>query len=481
MNWRKILRVIGQLMKLEAILMVLPLLVALSYRESDLVLPFLIPIVLLLGIGFALSLIKVKHKVTHSRDGLVIVGLSWIILSFFGCLPYLISKEIPSFSSAFFETVSGFTTTGASIINDVESLSKGLLFWRSFTNWIGGMGVLVLLVAIIPNNDAESIHIIGSESPGPQVGKLVAKMRVTSRILYSIYFIMTIILLISLLLTGMDVFDSIVNTFATAGTGGFSIKNLSIESYNNVPAEIVITIFMFLFGINFNVYYFLIIGYISRALRNEEVKWYLIIVITSILLITINLFSLYSDFTQALRFSSFQVVSIITTTGFSTTNFDLWPSFSKSILFLLMFSGACASSTCGGMKISRFMILVKSSLREIKKLLHPRRVSSLTLDKKVIDEGTIRNVGVFFFLYMLIILIGTLIVSIDGHDMITNITAVLSSVSNIGPGLSLVGPYGNYSIFSDISKLVLSFIMLAGRLELFPLLLLFFGRTYKSI
>lgn len=481
MNWKKILRVLGQLMKLEALLLLFPLIVALVYKEYHLVLPFIIPMTLLLIIGFILSKIQVGHKVTHSRDGLVIVGLSWIILSLFGCLPYLLSEEISSFPSAFFETVSGFTTTGATVIENVEILSKGLLFWRSFTNWIGGMGVLALVVAIVPNNDAESIYIIGSESPGPQLGKLVAKMRITSRILYLIYFALTFILLISLLFTGMSFFDSLVNTFSTAGTGGFSIRNLSIESYSRISVEIIITVFMFLFGVNFNIFYLILIGQVSNALRNEEVKWYLIIVVSSIILISFNIYSLYNNLGDAIRYSSFQVISIITTTGFSTINYDLWPSFAKWILVMLMFSGACASSSAGGLKISRIMILFKTTLREVKKLLHPRQVSTINMDNKTIDEATIRNVSVYFFLYIFLIIIGVLLISIDGFDLMTSFTSVLSSISNIGPGLGLVGPYGNFSIFSDFSKFVLSFMMLAGRLELFPILLLFFSKTYKSV
>ena len=480
MNFKMIFYTIGNMLKVEALLLILPLIVSLVYQENT-YLSFLIPIAILTLVGFAISFKKPKNRTMYAREGLVIVGLSWIFISLFGALPFVISKEIPNFIDAFFETVSGFTTTGASILEDVEVLSKGMLFWRSFTHWVGGMGVLVFIMAILPSSDGDTIHILRAESPGPQVGKLVSKIKVNARILYLIYFAMTIIEIVLLLFGKMPLFDSIVHSFGTAGTGGFGIKNSSVGGYNNY-CQIVIGIFMILFGINFNIFYFLLIGNFRQALKSEELRWYLSIIFIAIALITLNI--MISDtskvFSTTLKDSFFQVASIITTTGFSTTDFNAWPELSRSILVVLMFFGACAGSTGGGIKISRIAILVKASGREVRKLVHPHSVQNVRFEGASVKEDTVKGVFAYLSIFIIIFVLAVLLVSLDGKDFVTNFTSVAACINNIGPGLGLVGPMGNYSSFSAFSKIVLLISMLVGRLEIFPILMLFIPNMWRN-
>lgn len=480
MNYKIVFKVIGSILRVEAGLLLIPFLVSLIYQEN-LYLAYILPIVLLIILSFLFKMKKTESTKIYAKEGFVIVGLSWILISLFGSLPFIISGEIPGFFDAFFETVSGFTTTGASILNDVESLSRSLLFWRSFSHWIGGMGILVFVLAILPNTDARSIYIMQAESPGPQSGKLVSKIRITARILYLIYIILTLILII-LLSFKIPFFDSACNGLATAGTGGFAIKNTSIGYYNSVYVDVVLTVFMVLFAINFNLFYFLLIGNIKSVLKSEELRTFLSIIIVAITLITVNLLTanVFQTFGEALRHSSFQVGSIISTTGFSTTDFNLWPSFSKWILILLMFIGASAGSTGGGIKVSRIVIMFKMIIKEIKYNINPNRIIIINFEGKPVEPRVSKGVYSFFLAYIVILILGTLIISIDGFTLETNFTATLSCLSNIGPGFGSVGPFSSFSIYSNFSKAFLSLVMLAGRLEIFPILILFSPITWKK-
>jgi trk system potassium uptake protein TrkH len=475
MNFKMIFYTLGNILKVEACMLLLPLVVSLIYQDHCF-LSFLFPILALLVVGFLLTIKKPKKTSFYAKEGFVMVGLSWILISLFGCLPFIISGEIPHFIDAFFETISGFTTTGSSILTDVEALSKSMLFWRSFTHWIGGMGVLVFILAILPNSEGDTIYILKAESPGPQVGKLVSKVRLTARILYLIYFALTIIEIIFLVCGKMPFFDSVVNSLATAGTGGFGIKNDSIGSYNHY-CQIVIAIFMMIFGINFNLFYLLLIGNVKQALKSEEVFWYFGIILTSTVIIVFNLAftpnSPFGSLADIIRNSFFQVSSIITTTGFATTDFTLWPRISQLVLIFLMFIGACAGSTGGGLKVSRFAILVKSIHREISHLLHPKSVKSIHFEGSVVEEDVVKSILNYFVLLILIFSLCLFCVSFDGYSFETNFTAVASCINNIGPGLDAVGPMSNYSGFSGFSKVVLIFAMLVGRLEIYPILVLF--------
>lgn len=481
MNFKMIFKSLGMVLLIEAACMVPSLVVSLIYGQND-TQAFLISILILLAVGLFLQRIKPKTTDIYARDGFAIVSLAWIFLSLFGTMPFIISGSIPSFVDALFETTSGFSTTGASILTEVENLPKGILFWRSFTHWVGGMGVLVLMLAIVPSVKANTIHILQAESPGPNPGKLVPKMGQTVKILYLIYFVLTSVLVVFLLLAGMPLYDSLVHAFGTAGTGGFSIRNAGIGSYGSVTIDVIITVFMLLFGVNFSLYYQSIKGDLKSSLRDAEFRFYLGIVLTSIVLITLNIYgSVFDSLLESLRHSAFQVSSIITTTGYATTDFNLWPSFSKSILVLLMFIGASAGSTGGGIKCMRIVLLIKAARREIVRIIHPRSVYAVKLGGKVVDEETLSGVIMFFFTYIFIFVISVLIVSLDGKDLISNFTAVTSSISNIGPGLGIVGPMGNFSEYSILSKLVFSFCMLAGRLEIFPVLLLLAPTSWKRV
>lgn len=472
MNYRMVFYNIGRILLVEAALLAFPAIGAIIYNEDTLI-SFALTIAALTAVGLPAVRKKPKNTAIYAKDGYVIVALTWILMSLFGAMPFYFSGHIPHFVDAFFETVSGFTTTGSTILNNIEILPKSLLFWRSFTHWIGGMGILVFVIAILPKTESSSMHVMRAEVPGPTVGKLVSKLRASARILYGIYCVLTVVEIIMLIFGGVPVYDSIVNAFATAGTGGFSVLNNSIEGYNSVYAEMVIAVFMLLFGVNFNIYYLFLIKQGRQAIKNEELRYYLGIVLGSIVLIAICLANTKYSVGDSIRYAVFQVASIVTTTGFSTANFDTWPVFTKIILVFLMFIGACAGSTGGGIKVSRLMILIKSGLRDIKKAINPRSIETVKVDKHTVEEPVVKSVSVFFATYMIIIAVSALIVSIDGRDIVTTFTSVLACISNIGPGLGAVGPYGNFADFSVMSKLVLSFDMLAGRLELIPMLMLF--------
>lgn len=483
MNFSVIRTILGKLAILLASLMILPLIVSLIYQEGIRnVLAFLIPIVVLAVLGVLLNIKKPTNLKMQVREGTVIVGLAWLLMSLIGAIPFMISKEIPGFFDAFFESASGFTTTGASIVTNVTELSHSILFWRSFTHWIGGMGVLVFILAIIPESkEGSAVYLLRAESPGPQVGRLVSKMQASSRILYIIYICITLIEFLLLWLgpdKKMTCFNSIIYTFGTAGTGGFAVHPDSLESFG-MYSQYVVSIFMLIFGINFTLFYFILIGKGKEVLKNTEFKVYLCIVVVSITAICINILSMYNSFEEAFRTSLFQVASIISTTGYSSTNFDLWPALSKTILLFLMIFGACAGSTAGGLKLSRVIILVKSAIRKIKLSIYPRTIETVHIDKKPLPEEQINSVNSYFIIYFCVLITCALLISIDNFDVLTNFTASLACISNVGPGLSLVGPYGSYSIFSGFSKFILTLEMLAGRLELFPILLLFSPKTWK--
>ena len=478
MNTSIIRYVLGQVLKIEGLFLFLPCIVALIYREAS-GFAYLGIAFLCILLGYFMTAHKPKSYVFYLKEGCVTTALSWIVLSIFGALPFCISGEIPSFTDALFETVSGFTTTGASIVSDVEALSHCTLIWRSFTHWIGGMGVLVFLLAIVPLSGGSNINLMRAESPGPSVGKLVPKMRLTARILYGIYIFMTIVMLILLLIGDMPLFEALCTTFGTAGTGGFSFFNDGMASYSPY-LQWVMTIFMILFGVNFNAYYFILYKQFRKAFTMEEVRYYFLIILAAIAIIFVDILDMFSSAFEALTHAAFQVGSIITTTGYSTTNFDLWPETSRAILVLLMFIGACAGSTGGGMKVSRFVILFKTIGKEFHSYIHPRSVKKIQLDGKPVEHEVIRSINVYCFTYALIFCASVLLVSIEGYDFTTNFTAVAATFNNIGPGLAMVGPASNFGFLSDFSKWILTFDMLAGRLELFPLLILFHPKIWKD-
>lgn len=478
MNYRIIAYIVGWVLNLQAIFMALPSLTAVIYNEED-ISAFLVTMVICLAMGLPLTRKKPKNKVFHIKDGCVAVALSWFVLSLTGAIPFVLSGSIPHPIDAIFETVSGFTTTGSSILTDVESLSKSVLIWRSFTHWIGGMGVLVFLLSLLPLAGGYHMNLMRAESPGPSVSKLVPKVQSTAKILYSIYLGMTVIQILLLLLGGMPVFDSLCITFGTAGTGGFGIRNDSMGGYS-LYCQIVTTIFMILFGVNFSAYYLILTKKFKSAFQIEEIRYYFGIIIAAVLLIAINSRHMFSGFGQAIQQSAFQVGSIITTTGYSSTDFNQWPALSKTILVILMFVGACAGSTGGGIKVSRIVLLLKAAKKEFQLYLHPNAVKKIKMDKKSVSHETLRSTNIFLSVYLLIFCGSILILSLDNFDMTTNFTAIAATLNNIGPGLEIVGPMGNFSSFSYLSKLVMIFDMLAGRLEIFPLMLLFFKGTWKK-
>ena len=467
---------LGWVLGIEGILMILPCVVALIYQEPSGF--YFLGVALFCGIsGWLLAHKKLKSTVFYAKEGFVAVSLSWIVLSFFGALPFFLSGEIPLLEDALFEVISGFTTTGASVLSDVEALSRCMLMWRSFTHWIGGMGVLVFILAVLPLAGGYNIHIMRAESPGPSVGKLVPRVRTTAKILYLIYLFITVVQIILLLFTGMPLFDSMAMSFGTAGTGGFGIVNSSCGDYTALQ-QWIFTIFMILFGVNFNVYYLFLIRKPKDALRCEEMRGYLGIILVSTLLITWNIRGMFPNILTALRHAAFQVGSIITTTGYSTTDFDLWPGFSKTILVSLMFIGACAGSTGGGIKVSRIAIAVKTVNKELSSLIHPRNVKVLKYEGKPIEHTVLRSINTYLVAYILIFVVSLLLISLDNFDLTTNFTAIAATLNNIGPGLEKVGPTCNFGIFSPFNKYILMFDILAGRLELFPMLLLFSPRTW---
>ena len=479
MNTSIIRYILGHIIKLEGILMLLPCVIAIVFHEKELF-TYLAMAVACILLGSLMTLKKAKDTVFYLKEGCIATVLSWIALSFFGALPFVLTGEIPHFTDAMFETVSGFTTTGASILSDIEALSHTSLFWRSFTHWIGGMGVLVFLLAIVPLSGGSNMNLMRAESPGPSVGKLVPKMRYTARILYIIYFVLTSIELIALLLVKMPWFDALCISIGTAGTGGFGVLNSSCATYS-VAAQWIITIFMILFAINFNAYYLILFGQIKNALKMEEVRAFLLIVFISIVLIAIDISSMFATGFEAVTHAAFQVASIISSSGFVTTDFDLWPGFSKTLLVLLMFIGACAGSTGGGMKVSRFVIMGKSIKKELHSYIHPKSVKQIVMDGKEVEPGVIRSVSLYIITFFAIFVLSILIIAFEEKDFITNFTAVTTTLNNMGPGLSMVGPTQNFGHFTDLSKWVFIFDMLAGRLELFPLLIMFHPSIWHEL
>ncbi len=477
MNYGMIKYSLGWLLLFEAGFFFLPLITGAIYRERAM-LAFLWSILIVAAIGSLLIFKKPKKTKLYSRDGFVIVALSWIALSLFGSLPFLFSGATKSFVDALFETVSAFTTTGASIFVTVEDLPKSILIWRSFMHWVGGMGVLVFIMAFLPLGGAHNINIMKAESPGPSVSKLVPRVKTTALILYLIYFVMTFVQFILLLFGGIGVFDSLNISFSTAGTGGFGIKNDSLASYPSY-VQIVTTVFMLLFSINFSSYYLALHGKFKDAF-NTEVKVFIGIVAVVITIITLDIVNIYGSLGLALKHSAFNVASIISTTGFASDNFDLWPNLSRTLLVLIMFVGACAGSTGGGIKVSRIIILIKGMAKELKSLIHPKQVKKISVDSKEVEPEVVRSVNAYIVCYVAVFLVSVLILSFEETDLVTNFTAVTATINNIGPGLADVGPASNFSAFSVISKLTLTFDMLAGRLELFPMLILFAPATWKK-
>ena len=478
MNYRMVSQLLGKVLCTMAAVLLLPAIVCLIYRESPL--PFLAVTVVMFVCGTILLRFKPRIQKIYAAEGFIVVGLSWILLSLFGALPFVLSGDIPNYIDAVFETVSGFTTTGASNLPDIEALTRGAAFWRSLTHFLGGMGVLVFILAILPMSGSRSIHIMRAEVPGPIVGKLVPSARKTAMLLYGIYIALTVLEAILLLCGGMSLFDSIIHAFGTAGTGGFSSRSLSIGYYDSAYIDIVVTVFMILFGVNFNLYYLILLGKGLEALKSEELHWYLGIVLFAAVSIALNLGDTYGGFFRNLRYSFFQVASIISTTGFGTADFSLWPTYSRWVLVLLMLIGASAGSTGGGIKVSRILILGKSIRLELRKQLRPHSVNIERLEGKPITDATIHSALVFFACYFFLLFLGTVIVSIDGFDLLSSFTGVIACLSNIGPGLDMTGPMGSYVMFSPLSKIVMSLCMLLGRLEIFPILMLFSPRVWKN-
>lgn len=475
MNFKLVLKITGKTLLVVALCMVAPLLVTLYYGES--LSPFLYSIGLLVVIGALLARLKAEPHF-FSRESFFTVGLIWILFGIFGALPFWFSGYFETFVDCVFESISGFTTTGASILKAVEHLPRGILFWRSFTHWLGGMGVLILTIALLPSLGISGTQLAKAETPGPVVSKLVPKASDSSKILYAIYLVMTIFEVICLLLTGMPLFDCVTNSFATAGTGGFSVRNLSIGAYNSPAAEVIITIFMLLFSLNFSVYFLLLCGKWRQALKSDELRFFGGVVGASIVLVTVNISGSFSRVWDALRHAAFQVGSIISTTGFSSADFDGWPQFSRILLVVLMFIGACAGSTGGAIKCSRILVLCKSIGMEIRQIIHPRSVNVVKLDGQVLSDRTLHSIQVFFGAYLLIILGATMVVALDNFSFGTTFTAVVSCIGNVGPGLELVGPMGNYAAFSPFSKIILTACMVIGRLEVFPILVLFSSEAW---
>ena len=476
MNYKVVLSILGKTLVLEALLLLFPMVVGVIYQENNF-LAFLIPIIALLAVGVPLAFLKSKDNALYAKEGFVIVSLTWILMSLFGALPFVISGEIPNYIDAVFETVSGFTTTGASILTNeqIEGMSKGLMFWRMFTHWIGGMGVLVFVLAIMPANNAGVMHVFRSEAPGPTANKLASKLKFTARILYGIYIALTLLEIIFLLFGGFDLFESLTMSFSTAGTGGFSFRGDSAAGFSSY-IQVVISVFMFLFSLNFNIYYLLLIGNFSKAFSMEEVRTFFIVVVVSTIIVALNIFfsmaNTFANFGEALKHAFFQVTAISSTTGLTSTDFTLWPTLSIGILLFLTIIGACGGSTGGGLKISRLMILLKSSSSDFKKLIHPHAVLTTTFDGEPIDTSTERNVRTYFIVWVTIVIISTLLLSIfNNADVFTNFLSTLSSIGNVGPWIQAN---------SYISKILLSLVMLIGRLEIFPMLFLFIPSTWKK-
>ncbi|MDD6095535.1 MAG: TrkH family potassium uptake protein [Clostridia bacterium] len=482
MNRRMVFFTVGQMVVIEAVLLLLPLAVSIIYGESAAITAFAVTAAIACVAGALLMAVcRTKNKVIYAKEGFVIVALTWVVVSLIGAVPFVLSRDIPSYVDAFFETVSGLTTTGSSILTNVEALSHGALFWRSFSHWLGGMGVLVFIMAIVPNVSDRSIHIIRAEMPGPIVGKLVPKVKDTAKLLYLIYVVLTLVETVLLMAGGMNLFEGLVHSFGTAGTGGFGIKSTGIGGYSPY-IQWVITVFMILFGVNFNLYYLLLIRKFRTVAKNRELWTYLSVIAVSVILISVNIYHIYGNVADTLRMSAFQVSAIVTTTGYSTCDFNLWPGFSRSLLFILMFVGGCAGSTAGGLKISRVMLLFKMAKNEFLHLIHPRSVSVVKLEGKQVEAPVLHSVSNYFTLYVICMCVAFALISLfDPMDLETNITATVTCFNNVGPGLGkLVGPAGNFSAYSGASKIVLSFAMLFGRLEILPLMIAFIPSTWTK-
>lgn len=478
MNFPMIIYILGWILIFEAFFLIIPLVASIGYGENTLF-PLLLTIGICIVIGLPITLRKPKESTLHSRDGYVIVSLSWIVLSAFGALPFVFSGAIPNYIDALFETVSGFTTTGATILSDVEAVPKSLLLWRSFTHWVGGMGVLVFIMAFLPLSGGQNLHIMKAESPGPSVSKLVPRIKTTALLLYAIYLVMTALEFVLLLFGGMSVFDAINTAFATAGTGGFSVRNDGLAGYSDA-VRMIVTVFMILFSFNFNVYFLLLSKKFKDALKVSEVWYYLAIIAAATAVITVNIKGMFPSVGKAFRNAIFTVSSMISSTGFTAVDFNLWPELSRTIIVLVMFIGACTGSTGGGIKVYRIVILFKSMGKELHTLIHPKQVKKIRMDSHEIGHEVIRSVNVFMVCFILVFVISLVCISFEDYDLITNFTAVTTTINNIGPGLDLVGPTSNFGFFSSFSKIVLIFDMLAGRLELFPMLLLFAPVTWKK-
>lgn len=479
MNIGMIRYILGKVTMIVGAILLIPCICAVWYREKEGIV-YIITSLSLILFGFLISMVKPKNMTIYLKEGLVATSLSWIFMSIFGAIPLCLTGEIPSFIDALFESVSGFTTTGASILSDVEALSRTSLMWRSTTHLIGGMGVLVFLLAVIPTKGGSQVNLMKAESPGPTVGKLVPKLRQTAKILYLIYIGLVVLEIIFLLCGGYTLFESVNTAFATAGTGGFGIKNDSLGSFS-LYGKWVVAVFMLLFGVNFNFYYFIIMRQFRKGFEMSEVRVYLAIIAVSTTIIAINIRHLYESVGLTITDSFFQVLTVMTTTGFSTTDFDLWPTTSKLIMFLLMFCGACAGSTGGGIKVSRFIIIIKTLKKEMNSLLHPKNIKKIQSDGKTIDHDTVRSVNVYFVAFTVLFVISALIISLEGYNLTTTLSAVAATINNIGPGFDAVGPTCNFGGFTILSKLVFVFDMLAGRLEIFPILILFHPLLYKNI
>lgn len=481
MNYKMIRYVLGMILASEAVFMLLPVFVCLCYGEFSVIPSFLITMALIFAAVLALGIKKPEDDRIFSREGFIVVSLGWILISLFGALPFYLSGSITSFVNCIFETVSGFTTTGATILNTVENLPKGILFWREFTHWIGGMGVLVFLLMLTQISEGHSMYIMRAEVPGPSVGKLTPKARSNSLILYGIYTSLTVIEAVLLLLGGLPMFDAVTTAMGTAGTGGFSVRDLGIAAYDSAYVEWVVAIFMLLFGINFNLYYLLILKHFTQVFRSEELKVYLGLITASTALIAVNVLHYYNSFGESLRKAFFQVSAIITTTGFYDVDFMDWPDFSRAILLLLLLTGACAGSTAGGIKISRLIISAKVIISSAKQLAHPRSVNSLKFEGKQVDKETRSFISIYMTTFFAILFIATFITMFQGHDYETSFSAILSCFNNVGPALGLVGHSGNYNIFNDFTKIMMSLLMLVGRLEIFPLVILFMPSTWRKV
>lgn len=480
MNIKTVLKVLGIVLFWEAVLMIPSLIISMVDKSYE-VDAFLISIIFTALIGLILTKIKTNGNEMRTREGYAAVAISWLAMSLAGALPFYISGCIPSYIDALFETVSGFTTTGASIVLNIESMPRGLLFWRSFTHWIGGMGVLVFTIALIPSLGGRPVFLMRAESPGPTPGKLVPKIKDSSKILYMIYAVMTAIIIILLIIAGMPVFNSFIYAFGTAGTGGFSMDALSVGAYNNPWIDWIITIGMFLFGINFTLYFMLLKKDFKNVFKNEEFRLYSAYVLIGIILIVINVLPKFNyNFFEALRHSAFTVSTLVTTTGYATVDFNMWPMFSKTILLSLMFFGSCAGSTAGGVKSIRILVLFKSFFYEIKHTIHPKSIQKIKVDGKSLDDGVLRSIMIFFFAYIMVIVFSVIIVSLDNFDFMTTFSAVLATVSNIGPGFEIVGPMGSYADFSILSKITLISNMILGRLEIIPVIILFSPEIWKK-